>query len=151
MNPRVAAIVAAGLLVSSVSFAAGPSGHLNPADGGHPLGLPEERVRAGAVTCSFTLGGPPATVTVNKADQSVDTGGALCTHYDLTGTVKRATPKKVKASNLDGATNEAQCCETMHIDFIKYSKRKGIGKISWSFVCNGFPNGPFEAANLTCQ
>jgi hypothetical protein len=150
MNPHVAPIVAIGLLVYSVSFAAGPSGHLNPADGGQSLVLPEENVTAaaGSVTCTFG----DFTVTVNEADQSAHTGGDFCTDWNLTGTVKRATPKKVKASNLDGDTDNPQCCEAMHIDLIKYSKRKGVGKMKYSFVCNGGPVGPFTLEQgLTCH
>ena len=143
MNPRVAVIVAAGLLISSVSFAAGPTGQVNPADAEGPL------ARASAVTCAFP--GNLAVFTVNKADQSVHAAFPVC-EYDLTGTVKRAKPRRVKALNLDGGVSSGTpCCETMHIDSMKYSKRKGIGKMTHSFVCGGRQGDTLLNTAMTCQ
>jgi hypothetical protein len=126
MNPRVAVIVATGVLVSYGSAA------------------------ADAVTCTFP--GNLAVFTVNKADQSVHAEFSNSCQYDLTGTVKRAEPRRVKASNLDGGvTSGTPCCETMSIDFMKWREKTHRGKMIHSFVCSGVPGPPLLNTAMTCE
>jgi hypothetical protein len=104
------------------------------------------------VTCTFP--GNLAEFTVSKDDQSVhakfSTLGSC--EYELTGTVKRAKPRRVKARNLDGGVSSGTpCCETMHIDLMKWSTRTHRGKMIHSFVCNGVQGPPLLNTAMTCE
>jgi hypothetical protein len=95
-----------------------------------------------------------AEFTVSKADQSVQakfSTQASC-EYELTGTVRRDTARRVKARNLDGGvTSGTPCCETMHIDSMKWSARTHKGKMIHSFVCSGVQGPPLLNTAMTCH
>jgi hypothetical protein len=145
-----------GLLSPAIAGVDGGGGPLPPAlEGVAPTDQSTVSPEAAAaleagITCSVTGHGAfiDTPIVVDKARQTIHAYQSLCGDYALTGTVKKATSKKVKASNLNGSVSTS-CCESMHIDTLKWKKRLGTGTIVVSFECSGTHRGPFTGS-VTC-
>jgi hypothetical protein len=152
-RPLIALCVAAGLALPMIASAGGPTGSKSAPSSVRPLVMPAPKAPDASRHCNAFSDPYNLNISFNAAGQVAHTGGDFCTDFNLSGTVTKATKRKVVAGPMAGSTGDTNCCEQMNLTSFTWSKRKGTGKMVWSFVCSGSPTGDFvvNGTDITCN